>query len=349
MKKFKIGIIGHFGGGKVFLDGQTIKTKILYQEILEQIKQDCVDYIDTFNWKKNIFTLVFKSLAMTRKSENIIIVLSNKGRNVFIPLLYVFGIIFNTDIHAMIIGGKFADDMKEKYFSRFFSKRINSICVETNKMEADLISLGYKNVFVLPNFKKLKKVNLDKVTVNTKPIKLCTFSRVCEEKGIEDIIEAVEYINNKYNKEVYCLDIYGQIEKDYEERFQHLINNSNSYIRYMGIVDYDKSVDIIKEYTMLAFPTYFHGEGFPGTVIDSYFAGVPILASDWKHNKEVIKEEITGILYEAKNIKMLIEKLEFIMKNTEYIISMKSNCIRIADEYSSEKVVKKYLKSLDIK
>lgn len=31
--KKTVGIIGHFGGKKVFLDGQTIKTKILYEEL----------------------------------------------------------------------------------------------------------------------------------------------------------------------------------------------------------------------------------------------------------------------------------------------------------------------------
>ena len=29
-----IGIIGHFGGTEVFLDGQTVKTKTLYQELI---------------------------------------------------------------------------------------------------------------------------------------------------------------------------------------------------------------------------------------------------------------------------------------------------------------------------
>ena len=33
MKKNKLGIIGHFGGNKKFLDGQTVKTKILYEEL----------------------------------------------------------------------------------------------------------------------------------------------------------------------------------------------------------------------------------------------------------------------------------------------------------------------------
>ena len=33
MKNKRIAIVGHFGGKKDFLDGQTIKTKVLYNEL----------------------------------------------------------------------------------------------------------------------------------------------------------------------------------------------------------------------------------------------------------------------------------------------------------------------------
>ena len=43
-RKMKIGIIGHFGNGKLFLDGQTVKTKVLYDSlnILDKYEIMCV-------------------------------------------------------------------------------------------------------------------------------------------------------------------------------------------------------------------------------------------------------------------------------------------------------------------
>lgn len=45
----KIGICGHYGGNKICLDGQTIKTKIVTEE-LEKIYK--IKKVDTFNGKK---------------------------------------------------------------------------------------------------------------------------------------------------------------------------------------------------------------------------------------------------------------------------------------------------------
>lgn len=49
----KVGICGHFENGKSFLDGQTVKTKTLYQILKNELNS--IDFIDTYGWKKNIF------------------------------------------------------------------------------------------------------------------------------------------------------------------------------------------------------------------------------------------------------------------------------------------------------
>jgi glycosyltransferase involved in cell wall biosynthesis len=49
---------------------------------------------------------------------------------------------------------------------------------------------------------------------------------------------------------------------------------------------------VLRDYFALLFPIYYIGEGFAGTAIDAFSAGVPVIASDWKYNSEVIKEGI---------------------------------------------------------
>jgi len=51
------------------------------------------------------------------------------------------------------------------------------------------------------------------------PYKLCTFSRVLKEKGIEDAINAVIKVNTDCGREVCTLDIYGQIDENTKMRF----------------------------------------------------------------------------------------------------------------------------------
>ena len=60
-KTKKIGIIGHFGGTKNILDGQTIKTKILYDELSNATNWKIVK-VDTYYKKKNPIKLFFNMM-----------------------------------------------------------------------------------------------------------------------------------------------------------------------------------------------------------------------------------------------------------------------------------------------
>ena len=70
-------------------------------------------------------------------------------------------------------------------------------------MKNSLHDIGLDNVTILRNFKDIKplkeELNMDIV----KPLNICTFSRVMKEKGIEDIVNAVKEVNEKYKKTMY--------------------------------------------------------------------------------------------------------------------------------------------------
>ncbi|MEK4065686.1 glycosyltransferase family 4 protein [Peribacillus sp. FSL R5-0717] len=346
--KSKIGIIGHFAFGKDFFDGQTVKTKILYNEFRSILGNDNVLYVDTYNYKKNVIRLLFKTLRLFNKSENVVINLSTKGRYVFIPLCYFLKKVFGTRVHCMVIGGGFPEQMKNNKFVRRISRKIDGIYVETTVMLNAMHDLGYDNVYHLNNFKKLTMVKKSDLNLKSNfPLKICTFSRVIKEKGIEDIIEAITRINQQEGKVIYYLDIYGQIGTEYQEDFEELIKKSPDFIRYKGIIDYDKSVDVIKEYFLLAFPTLYKTEGVPGTIIDAYASGVPVISSDWNSCKDVVDDNSTGIIFKMGDINDLISKLKEAYTYPQKITSMKENCLDKAFQYSSHIVIPKLLDLID--
>ena len=131
-----------------------------------------------------------------------------------------------------------------------------------------------------------------------KPLSLCTFSRVMKEKGIEDVVNAVKTVNDHFGRTVYTLDIYGQVDSAQTEWFNELKSIFSSYIKYGELVPFDKSVEVLKNYFALLFPTYYEGEGFAGTLLDAMAAGVPVIASDWRYNTEIVNEK-TGYVYSS--------------------------------------------------
>ncbi len=211
-------------------------------------------------------------------------------------------------------------------------------------MKDALETLDLKNVFIMPNCKKLNILKENELVYNTfEPYRLCTFSRVMKKKGIEDAIIAVEAVNKKIGRIVYELDIYGKIDSNQTEWFEDLRQEFPSFVRYCGCVDADKSVEIIKEYFALLFPTHFYTEGIPGTIIDAYAAGVPVISAKWESFDDVIEDYVTGIGYEFNNINDLKRKLFDIIRSTGQINSLKLNCIKKSKQFLPNKVIKTFL------
>ena len=93
MKERKIAIIGHFGGKENFSDGQTIKTKILYEELAKATEWK-IKKVDTYYKRKNPIKLLFQTLAAGLTCKDIVVLLSGNGMRVFFPILYAFTKIF---------------------------------------------------------------------------------------------------------------------------------------------------------------------------------------------------------------------------------------------------------------
>ena len=335
----KICVCGHFGGNENFLDGQTIKTKNIYSALVKELGKENVKKCDTYRWTKNPITFFIKCINELRKNEIMIILPAQNGVKVFIPLFTFFNKFYHKKIFYVVIGGWLPEVLENKRKLTMQIKKIDKIFVETKIMQSKLQEQGVSNVKVMPNFKNINIVGILRKKVNL-PLKLCTFSRVTKEKGIEDAIDVVNKINKKYDKYICKLDIYGRVEREYEEQFYKFAERFPEYIEYKGTIDYNKTTGTVQMYDLLLFPTYYAGEGFAGTLLDAMAAGVPAIASDWKYNSEIIKNGFNGYLYEVHNNLQLQNIIENLANNTDIIIKMKSNCIKEAKKYIPETVIK---------
>ena len=336
----KITIIGHFGGKENILDGQTIKTKILYEE-LSNVTDWKIQKVDTYYKSRNPIKLLFDTFKCLLCTKDIIVLLSGNGMKFYFPLLSFFAIKFHKNIYHDVIGGNL-----DLYVSKYpkFKKYLNSFqvnWVETEGMKRKLIDQGINNCEVMPNFKRLTIADIDFNEMHfTEPYRFCVFSRVMKEKGVEDAIEAIETINKEAGRDICTLDIYGRIDDSYVERFEQILKTVTKAIQYKGMVPYDKSVEAIKDYYALLFPTYWKGEGFPGTIVDAFSAGLPVIATDWNANNEIIDNFKTGIIYPNHNLKSLYDCLLWSCNHKNEMLSMRKECLNKALEYYPERYIK---------
>ncbi len=345
MEKSKIAIIGHFGGEENILDGQTIKTKILYEELSQNSDWD-IRKVDTYYKSKAPFKLLKDTIKTIFSTKKVIILLSGNGMKFYFPLLYYANKILGLKVYHDVIGGNLA-----QYVTQYpkFKKYLNSFevnWVETNSIKESLEAVQIMNCFVIPNFKRLS------ILYNSKKYKrehfeFCIFSRVMREKGIEDAISAIQSINTEAGEEICKLDIYGKIDEMYTERFNNLLNNCTEAIKYKGMVPYQKSVDVIKDYYALLFPTFWKGEGFPGTIIDAFSAGIPVIATDWNCNGEIVVNKKNGILYPNYEIKNLKQAILWCIDHQKEMILMRENCLYFAELYQPDRYVKEIIDKIE--
>lgn len=334
MSKKMIGVCGHFDGAKPTSSGQIIKTRIVTEQLIRQYGTNQVLVVDTHGGAKALPRVMLESWNLFKQCKNIIIMPAHNGLRIFCPLFTFYNKFFHRSIHYIVIGGWLNGFIEHHKWLIGMLKKFKGIYVETLSMKKSLAEHGFNNAVLMPNFKNLKILRPEELScVDKKPYKLCTFSRVCKEKGIEDAIKAVSIVNNDNNNVIFALDIYGQIDEEYKDYFKRIQEHFPPYIKYCGLVPYNKSVDVLKDYFALLFPTFYSGEGVAGTLIDAMAAGVPVIASDWRFNNEVIRPGINGCLIEKCNSEKIASELERIIKEPEKWNEMKYSCLLEAQKY----------------
>lgn len=337
MTKQLVCIFGHFGTRELPINGQSIKAAILADYLEKKYSPDMVVKTDTSGKWKALFRIPLGFVSAVRKCRNIIVVPAYKGIRLFAFLIAVFHHFYDTKYHYAVVGGWLPSFLKSH---RLLAKRLHlfdGIYVETQTMKTALENLGYDNILLMPNSKQLDPVK-NTATDTQYPLRLCTFSRVGDDKGIAEASQVIKHINSTKGRDVLTLDVYGPVKPIDQQWFDQVQASFPDSVKYKGVVPFDKSVEILKDYFMMLFPTKAYTEGVPGTIIDAYAAGLPVLASRWESFNDVVEEGKTGIGFEFGSFEEMENTLETIIANPQIITGMRAACTAKSQDYLPDKV-----------
>ena len=328
----KICVIGNFGSKTSKLNGQTIKTKMVYDLLKENNEYD-LRSLNSYNWKKRPFSLFFKTIRAAKKSDIVIFLPAHNGIKVFLPLLTMFKS-KKTKLILCAIGAWLPSMLAKNNKLLKYAKKIDDFWVETQSMINGLNKIGLSQCYIVNNFKPLfsnNKINMYSDNIYN----FCIFSRVNVMKGVSDAIDIINIFKGQnYNV---ALDIYGPIEENYLNEFNEYIKN-NDFVQYKGEINsLDDIVSILSKYYMLLFPTRYDTEGIPGTIIDAFFSGLPILTSEYPNAREIMNEDV-AVFFKFRDKDDLKEKMEWCINNPDIINSKRKNCIKESFKYSKEYV-----------
>ena len=340
--KYEFGLCGPFDFDEKATGGQSVKTKEFYFALSEIIGKDKIKILESTGYKKNPIKFVLQFFNLMKNCDNVVLFPARNGIKVFAPLCKIIKNVTHTKTYYSVIGGWISDLLDENPKLKEHLKYFDCILVETNVMKSDLEKSGLHNVEKLENFKRMKPISETSIKPISSPVKICYFSRVTKEKGIEDAVEAVKAINSDYIK---CFfDIYGPVADGYDVEFERLRATFTPEIRYMGKIAPEDSVNTLREYDLHIFPTRYKTEGIPGSILDSYFAGVPVVFAKWNSYSDIMKDGITGRGYSMENVHELCGVLNELVQDEQTIMRMKKNCLQEVVNYLPDTVIRKFLR-----
>lgn len=331
----KILFIGSIDYGKLATAGAMVKNQHLLQFLKQKFSD--VKFIDTIKFRKNPF-VVINILFQIIVAKDRAIVLSTSSASTYILIKILMFLHVKRKVFYWVIGGDLGIFLKQGKFNPNYFLYFDKILLEGEIMKAELADCGLINTIVVSNFKEIHYFPQKQDKNNI--VKFVFLSRVMSEKGVDLILESAKFLNDNGHGDAFLIDIYGKIDDGYKHSFLDKLKTIIN-VQYCGFLDLrtNYGYDVLAKYDFMLFPTYFLGEGFPGVFIDSFIAGLPIIASDWNLNKEIIEDGVTGLIIKSQSISSLSNAILSVLDGNININKMSINCQEKAKQYKIENVL----------
>ena len=331
----KILVLGYFGFNTNQLDGQTVKTRDLYRLVCEQYED--VSYYDTEEFKYNKLS-IFKMFWNVIICETLIYLPAHNNLKVIFPIIFLLSKLFRVRIHYFVVGGWLREFIKDLPIHRFMLKHISGIHAETNRMKNELQEFyQFKNIDVFPNFRFF---DFEPHRSYNDKLRIVFVARVNKLKGLDWIFNLAQYINENNLDDEVSITFYGPILEDDRTYFESEIEKYE-FVDYKGVLQPNEIHQTLNNYDLMLLPTHYFTEGLPGSIVDAYISGIPVIATEWKHSHEFIDDGITGFVIPFENGQdALIEKVLLLNTDRNLLKELQANALTKRKEFESPRLEK---------
>jgi len=190
--------------------------------------------------------------------------------------------------------------------------KIDKLIALTEFAKKKFIEFGIpeNKLTVKPNF-----IDESKKVENFNPAKeefILYIGRLNREKGIETLIKAWEKIDFK-------LKIFG--DGPLKEKIEKIVSN-NKKIELNGFIPNTEISEKMSQAKFLIFPSEWY-EGFSITLLEAFANKLPVLSSDIGSMKEIINDNINGVLFKSGDTQDLVNKINKMIMNPELLDTLK--------------------------
>jgi len=327
----KILVLGYFGLKTNQLDGQTIKTRDIHRLLQEQYPKSAIDFFDTQNFKYSKLS-VLSMLKKICRCKCLIYLPANNNLKYIFPIVFFLSQVCRFKIHYFVVGGWLSEFIKTLPIHQKMLKYIKGIHVETKRLKNDLEQIyGYKNVDIFPNFRFF---DFNPIRTESSKLRLVFMARINKMKGLDWIFNLADYISDNNLSDKVSITFYGPVIQEDSEYFHSSIARYD-FVSYKGALQPDDIYRTLSQYDIMLLPTHYYTEGLPGSVVDAYISGIPVIATEWKHAREFINDGVNGYIIPFENGQdALIEKVMYLMRNPQELVQIQKNALKKRQEFA---------------
>ncbi len=315
-------------------------------------KEEIIDNIRIIRCKPTIkisrgfysFELVYKYFKLQKRFDFI---------NVFYPLTEILPIFMKFNNKTFFTYCCLPPSFLNNRFSSLYFYLFGLMSLFFPKKIITLSNDYFSNTFLHRFFDKkvieispfIVKKNIKKTLNINQEFNIGYLGRICEEKGLEILIKASEILNSKLLN--YKLLIAGDLnDKRFYKYIQQIKDKSkvNKNIIFIGKINEAEKDKFLTKLDVLVLPSVNSFEAFGIVQLEAMNNGVPVLASNIKGVRSIIKKTENGYLFEKNNFKELARMLLKIQQHKIKDPQLISSSVNI--NYSYEMFIKKIIQKI---
>lgn len=308
-------IIAMVGSFPPPLTGTTILLDQLYQELgacpdvdLRQVNTLGVRGAGVrFVWR--LARLVVHLARSVRGADILALHINTSGLHALGPLAWAVARVFGKPLLIRKFGGTdFQHFGKlQAAISRFVVRHAAMYLAETQVLVASARADGIEHAHWYANSRPMPALEQDEPEAEAPRKKFIYLGQVRQTKGLPEIMAAAKMLEGRAE-----IDVYGPLFPDVEEDAL----TGAQHLNYRGLLGRDDIIPTLARYDALLLPSYYHGEGYPGVILEAFGAGIPIICTRWRALPEIV-DDTCGILIEPKNSTALLEAMTRLLDDAE--------------------------------
>lgn len=111
---------------------------------------------------------------------------------------------------------------------------------------------------------------------------------------------------------------------------------SSRRVRWLGEIAPENVSAVLAEHDALLLPTYHEGEGLPGSIVEAFQHGLPVIASRWRAIPELVIPAVNGLLVEPRDASALAAAMQRLVSEDSLFQELRDGALATGREHSAD-------------